>query len=168
MKNISHIFRLGRKNREGDPLKGQPGIFVCKTCGIAYYKKSWHAKLDYERHVHGEKSPVTFGYCPACELSQDKMFRGKIGIYNIPSKTLDELTSAIHNLGALAQERNPLDRILSLVHTSQMLELTTSANHLAEHITKKIEHTFKPWRISMYRTGTNNEIIIIKIDFQTK
>jgi hypothetical protein len=111
---------------------------------------------------------VTFGYCPACELSQNKMFHGKISIYNIPLQILDELTNEIHNLANAARERDPLDRMLSLVHSPQMIEVTTSVNHLAEHITKKIKSTFKPWRLSMYRTGSNNEILVIKIDFNKK
>jgi hypothetical protein len=168
MKRLSRIFGFGKERHGGDPLKGHPGIFVCKTCGVVYHKKSWHHMLDYEKHVQKDKTPVTFGYCPACELSQNKMFHGKISIYNIPLQILDELTNEIHNLANAARERDPLDRMLSLVHSPQMIEVTTSVNHLAEHITKKIKSTFKPWRLSMYRTGSNNEILVIKIDFNKK
>jgi len=147
--------------------KGEETLVLCESCGIAYYKKSWHHKPEgfktLEKKI--EKRPVKFILCPACQMIKNKQFEGKITLENIPAKFKNELEGLINGFNRRAYQRDPLDRIIDVKKSGSTWEVTTTENELANKLAKKIEETFYKIKPKATFSSDPSDVVYIKIVF---
>lgn len=160
-------IKLPKSQHEVEEFKGKKVIILCEKCGIAYYKKSWHHRLEGFKSLEKkpEKKLVGFMLCPACQMIKNKQYEGIIIIKNIPPKFNRELERLINSYGQRAYERDPLDRVISIKKSGSVWEVTTTENELANRLAKKIKETFYKIKPRISFSSEPSDAAYIKIDF---
>ena len=159
-----------RRREEREIPKGKAGIVFCGPlpggCGAVYYKKSWHHNLRNYKSF-SKDLPVSFVFCPACEMIKNNQFEGRIIIENIPVKNLEELRHLIEGFCHRAYLRDPLDRLIKIKNLkADILEVTTTENQLAAKLAKKIKEVFKKTTEKISYSASPGDTIYIKMKFK--
>lgn len=146
--------------------KGKAGIVFCKTCNAVYYKKAWHHNLRHHKSL-SEDTAVAFTLCPACMAIKENQYEGRIVIAGAPKDIMEHLTNLIHAFTHRAYQKDPMDRLVAIKKTGNVIEVTTTENQLAVKLAKKIEEVFKKAaaRIS-YAHSKKDKVVDIKMEFR--
>lgn len=144
--------------------KGAKGVVFCGTCGIAYYKKSWHHNLRYFKSFEKDM-PVVFRTCPACQMIKNKQYEGKVTLVNVPARIEGEVERLIRGYGERAYRRDPLDRVIGAKKTGNGLEVTTTENQLAQKLARKVAETFKSARLKVSHSAHPSDVAFITVTF---
>ncbi len=83
-------------------------------------------------------------------MIKNKQFEGEIIVKNPPAKNSRELINLIKSFSRRAYERDVLDRLIEIKNTAEGLKITTTENHLAVKLGKKIQQDFKPSTKKIY------------------
>lgn len=130
------------KKEEAEFGKGKKDIIICPKCESVYFYKSWHHHLKDYPHL-SENKELRFVLCPACRMIASKKYEGEVIIENPPSHLKEVLINTIKNVGKIAFERDPQDRIISISPQGSSIRVITTENQLAARIAKKIKKAFK-------------------------
>ncbi|MBI2075347.1 MAG: hypothetical protein HYZ07_00850 [Candidatus Harrisonbacteria bacterium] len=145
---------------------GKKGLILCDTCGIAYFKKSWHHRMDDMKSIGEHDTPIAFKTCPSCAMIKHGQYEGRITITGVPSSHRDELLKLIENSGAQAYQNDPLDRVIAIVPDRSQIVVTTTENQLANKIAQKIKHTFNGVKTATKFIGAPSDVCEVMIMFQ--
>ena len=155
------------KKEEQEFGSGKPDIMICKKCEAFYWYKSWHRSLeDYPKLKISAKSGsrmagknIKFTTCPACQMIKDKKYEGEIILEQVPEIHKKSIRTLIENFGKRAEEKDPMDRIISIKLTKvsrpsdkrkrgadsrkefkglEDMRILTTENQLAVRMAKKI------------------------------
>lgn len=144
---------------------GKRGLILCDVCGIAYYKKSWHHRMDDMKSIGRHDTPVAFKRCPACTMMKNKQYEGRITISGVPAARREELLKLIENSGAQAYEADPLDRVIAIVPDRDKIVVTTTENQLANKIARKIRATFTGVKTATKFAGDPSDVCEVTVEF---
>jgi NMD protein affecting ribosome stability and mRNA decay len=119
------------------------GLEVCRSCGAAFYRKRWHRSLDALRAVP-HRTAITSTRCPACEQFLNRTFEGEVIVAGVPSEKFDGVVRRIETIGAAAERKNPMARILRMDvdRQSGAIRVTTSESQLARLIGRGVREAF--------------------------
>lgn len=122
---------------------GSKQILSCSLCHCYFYKKAWHhpvlpTRLGFQISDLKSRGVV----CPACQMVQAKQYAGRILIEDIPGRMLNELSNLIYSYGRKSFKRDSQDRLVSIKHYGQAVEVTTTDDRLAVRLAKKIQDVF--------------------------
>lgn len=150
--------------------RGAKGIIFCDTCGIVYYKKSWHHNLRHFKSfasdsVSAKDAPVAFRTCPACRMIKNRQYEGLVRLFGVPKNLSPEVERLIRGYGERAYRRDPLDRVIGIKKTSGGYEVTTTENQLAQKLARKITETFKTARLKVSHSAHPSDAAFITITF---
>lgn len=128
------------KKEESEFGKRKKGILICSNCGALYFKGHW----KHASEVDNVNNLKVFNHilCPACDMIKNHKFEGEVLIENIRPEIKKELINSIKNVGKIAYQRDPEDRIISIKNKDNLLEILTTENQLAVRIGKKLKKTF--------------------------
>ncbi|OGN04976.1 MAG: hypothetical protein A2746_01320 [Candidatus Yanofskybacteria bacterium RIFCSPHIGHO2_01_FULL_44_22] len=122
------------------------GYILCSDCKSVFFDKSWHHRLDEDKHFSAEKNKnIKFAICPACDMLKKKEYEGEliIRIKNQEARIKkDEVLNSIQNSDEMARERDPMDRVLWTENNGDEIKVYTSENQLAVIIGKKLDSSF--------------------------
>ena len=173
------------KKEEAEFGPGKIDIIICKECGAVYYYKNWHSKLETYKELK-EIKPLKFTVCPACQMIKDKKYEGEIILENVPENIREDIKNLAENFGKRAQERDPLDRIISIEEikvkrpTAQRkrkavsreefkglidIRILFTENQLAQRLAKKLNETFSKKLKVLISHSHQEDIVRIKITF---
>lgn len=156
--------RYAPEHTEHEFPKGVKGIVFCGTCGIAYYKKSWHRNLRYFKSFEKDM-PVAFRTCPACQMIKNKQYEGMVRLVGVPKNLQGEVERLIRGYGERAEQRDPLDRVIGIKKVSNGFEVTTTENQLAQKLARKITETFKTARLAVSHSARPSDVAFITVTF---
>ncbi len=150
------------KKEEEEMGPGKKDIVMCKECKSVYYYKSWHHGLDNYSELKKSKR-LKFTLCPACEMIQGNKYEGEVIVENVPEDIKKDIKKLAENFGKRAQERDPLDRVISIeekkvkrptnrrrreadsrnqIKGQKDLRILTTENQLAQRLGEKINEAF--------------------------
>jgi len=188
-KNPKKLYHSSKTPKSKDEIKGgkegKEDIMICKKCEAIYYYKSWHSHLKNYDELKKSKD-IKFTVCPACRMIADGRFEGEVMVRNFPTKIEKELRNLIENFGERAQERDPLDRIISIekrktkrpttkqrrkagsrkeIRGIEELRVLTTENQLAQRLGEKVNEVFgKAHKVSISHSKDQN-IIRVTVAF---
>ncbi|MBI2462891.1 MAG: hypothetical protein HYV65_01500 [Candidatus Spechtbacteria bacterium] len=139
----SHIPDSRKEEQEYGP--GKKEIAICSECSAVYFNKNWHHQNQLDDYAHlTEDKEVNFVLCPACTMKRDNTFEGMVIVEHIPDAIRKEVEALIYHIADRANERDPMDRILSFKpYGEDGFEIHTSENQLAISIGKQIVSAHK-------------------------
>jgi hypothetical protein len=138
------------------------GLLQCKSCGIYYFAKGWHA-LRPEGTTGFEITQVT---CPADEMREKGEYEGSVKMMNIPEEYKQEIANLVDNMEKHAYAQDPLHRVLSYEDKGEVVEIYTSENQLAQKIARKINDTYKnAFAESQVDRGDKTNTIDVELDW---
>jgi hypothetical protein len=153
--NIKRRHQRSRKEESEFGL-GKKDYVLCSECGIVYFDKAWHNRLEEEKSEHFKAGKrVNFELCPACKMKKDKIFEGELVVkLKVESKKLKgNVMNTIKNSDKQAQDRDPMDRILWTEDGDDEVRVFTSENQLAVRIGKKLESSFPGSKLEIQHSG---------------
>ena len=125
---------------------------LCPRCESVYFSKSWHHSFGEEKKGHLKESKrVREKMCPACIMARDGLFEGELLII-LPSQDHEarrDIINAVENSDRLAQERDPMDRVIKTEIKPEVIRVLTSENQLAVKIGKKLKASFRGSKLSI-------------------
>ena len=143
---------------------GKKNIVLCKKCEAVYFNKSWHHGLEEYKNLR-EDNRVVFVMCPACQMIADHLFEGEVIIENVPETLKDEVVRNIKNTGAIAEERDPMDRIIRIKNLESRIEVTTTENQLARAIAREVAQAYKGATVET-RWSKEESVTRLKVTFK--
>lgn len=143
---------------------GKKSITLCKKCEAAYYKKSWHHDIMEYKNLR-EDNRVTFTVCPACKMIANQKFEGEVILENVPGACMDEVIRNIKNTGALAYERDPMERLISIKNKGERIEVQTTENQLARAVAREVAQAFKGATVQT-RWSKEESVVRLKVTFR--
>jgi NMD protein affecting ribosome stability and mRNA decay len=129
------------KQDEQEFGRAKKDLVLCSSCGIVYFKKSWHHNFRHFNETNKDKR-VAFTICPACKMAANNQYEGHLTVLNIPQNKKEQFISTIKNSGMHGYRRDPLDRILRTEVKNNSINVYTSENQLAVRIGKKLRTVF--------------------------
>lgn len=145
---------------------GKKNIVLCKNCEAVYANKSWHHGLQEYKNIR-EDARVVFTICPACQMIADHAFEGEVVLENVPGTNRDEVIRNIKNTGALAYERDPMDRVISIKEEGGRIEVKTTENQLARAIAREVAQAYKGATVQT-RWSKEESVVRLKVTFRRK
>lgn len=135
-KRIDHITENANEKRISEPA-------LCVECEAVYVKGRWTFETDFltsDPFNQIEPEPTV---CPACLQVKDGIPGGFVYIEGGFFKQHQE---EIHNLLKNEEKKfiftNPLARIMALKSTKNRLTVTTTTEHLAQHLGRALQHAY--------------------------
>lgn len=156
-------FQTSRVQKREFP-QGKKGVVFCKICNVVYFNKSWHHNLRYHPALR-EDLPVAFTICPACLMTQNKKYEGRIRLINVPPQAQENLENLIHAFTHCAYGKDPMDRLIAIKHSGTNMEVTTTENQLAVRLAKKIKDTHKKTRMSVSYDHSKDKASEVLVEF---
>lgn len=144
---------------------GKKGLILCGDCGLAYFKKSWHHKVDDFKSAEKSDVSVKFSLCPACKLIQDKQYEGRVILQDFPMVKFNDLCLMVKDFGNTAYHRDPLDRVIAIKKVGEDVEITTTENQMAVMLGKKIEQVFRASGHKISYAADPGDVAIIRVTF---
>lgn len=163
--SVEHIEQPPAKHEKQEFPKGQAGLILCRICGAAYYKKSWHHSVENYKNLP-EDMRVSFTVCPADQTILDHQFEGEIIIQNVPEKFRGDLMNLIHSFTQRAYQKDPMDRLIEIKNMREGSRVTTTENQLAVKLAKKIKDAFKKASLEIHYAKPPLETVHIKMRFE--
>lgn len=160
----SHIPKSRKEEQEYGP--GKKEIAICSECSAVYFSKSWHHQNQLDDYAHlTEDKQIDFVLCPACTMKRDNLFEGEVIIEHVPDAIRGEVERLIYNIADRANERDPMDRILSFKpYGNDGFEIHTSENQLAISIGKQIVDAHKGAKIDI-QLSKEESVARVRVDF---
>ncbi|MEZ4600936.1 MAG: BCAM0308 family protein [Syntrophotaleaceae bacterium] len=143
MRNEHKSTNSGKRNRvqtSTDPYieeAGMPEPSRCTSCGAVYLNKRWYIDA-HAASIQVEKIDRTV-ICPGCRKVQDGYAEGYVelsGDYLWQHE--EEIRNNIRNEEKKAQDKNPLEKIISMERQGDLLVIETTEEKLAEHIGRSL------------------------------
>jgi hypothetical protein len=157
----SRPIKAEREREEFGP--GKEGLVICPDCKAVYYKKSWHHSTV---HFEGKETmPVKFLLCPADQMIKNKQYEGKIILKNIPEELETEMINLIKNAAALAYEKDPMHRLISVGRVGDELVALTTENELAASIAKKIGDAHNKAKVKIAYKAEPSDVCLATVEF---
>lgn len=147
-----------------EEFSAERGLVLCKRCGNAHFKKSWHHDLQGLKDINKD-APIKFVVCPACRMIENGQYEGRIVIKNVPEKFHDELDHLIRNFCHRAFEQDPMDRLIELKKENSTWITTTTENELANKLGKKIKEVFNGVKIKTIFNKVPSDVAEVAIEF---
>lgn len=143
---------------------GSKGLLICKVCKAVYFKKRWLHGLEKIKSENQNLS-VVFKTCPACALIETKQFEGKISIENASEKNQKEIIDFVKAYGKRAWERDPMDRVISIVKNKKEIIITTTENQLALKLSRKLKQMLSKSTKDISFSPGPSDVVYVKIKF---
>lgn len=126
-------FDEGKKHMKDNVVDGKSGM--------VYEEKHWK-KMDEMNPEH--VSSFKEGESPLTKMAEGQVCEGVIHLSgDFLKQHREEIMNAINHSDQLAQERDPMDKILNIETAPDSLTIYTAKNQLARAIAKKIDHSYK-------------------------
>jgi len=135
-KSFSSSFPKPKKE-ESEFGKSRKNNIVCNKCKAIYQKGHWLHPVKNKKYEN-----IKYSTCPACKMIESKQYEGEVIIENVNSIIKKELLNAIANMGKIAYQKDPEDRLINIQKKGNEIRIFTTENQLAVKIGKKIKKSF--------------------------
>ena len=164
-----HYLRGDKKSRHAmeEFGLGRREFIFCPYGEAVYFRKSWHHTRKFFTNPPDFKKEkdIRFRECPAHEMLKNKQYEGEVVVRNVPVAHQKELVGLVKNMGARAERRDILDRILNLKVKGRDVRVITSENQLAQKIANKIGEAFKKKIDIKISHAKEEDTMRIRLDF---
>lgn len=135
-KRINHINENENEKRISEPA-------LCEDCGAVYAKGRWTFETDFltgDPFNRIEPEPVV---CPACLQLKDGVPAGFVYIEGDFFKNhAEEIRNLLKNEEKKFVFTNPLARIMNFKTAKDRLTVTTTTEHLAQHLGRALQRAY--------------------------
>lgn len=120
------------------PKAGMKEVAVCTGCQALYWNKRWYASEDESTKLSNDmiRNEVL---CPACQRVQDNNPAGIVtlaGDYLVSHE--NDILNTIRNVEEKSRSKNPLARIMTIVHEGAELKVLTTNDKLAQRVGRDV------------------------------
>lgn len=172
LKNRQNYTLPEERNDHEEFGKGKKSVILCPDCQAAYYKKSWHHRLDDFKSLEKNKDlEVVFKQCPACQMIKNGQYEGRVEILNLPKKYSEELGRLVVAYTRRAFEEDVLDRLIKIKKNlngseTENWEITLTENQLANKLASKIKDVFNKVKIKRSFSRPPGDAVEIEVIFE--
>lgn len=146
---------------EGDmylPRWSPKGILYCSSCGAVYYGRRWTLSPPDEIRDWAEfRSDVRSTLCPACRKIRDRYPSGQLRLVGITPEEKREIFRLLRNEEERAREKNPLERIMSILSDGPNWKVETTTEKLAQRLGRCLEKA-RGGKV-IYKWSHNNKFV---------
>ncbi len=144
-KKYTNVYFTKRVSHEAGHASGKHAAepLICAECEAVYAKGRWKFDKDFLTADPFNKIEPTETICPACR----QIKTGEpAGFVYLKGKFLKEHKEEIENLlrneAEKTAESNPLARIIDFKNTKTLMTVTTTTEHLAQHLGRSLKKAY--------------------------
>jgi hypothetical protein len=118
------------------PSRTPKGTLRCAGCGAFFYRRRWTLKPPPAGEAMSLAAPAA--YCPACNKIKQHSASGELHLIGMGESERGEVVRILRNEEARAQEKNPLERIMSLRSETGNWRVETTTEKLAQRLGRSV------------------------------
>jgi NMD protein affecting ribosome stability and mRNA decay len=135
-KRVDHEAGHARDRRIGEPA-------ICAECAAVYTKGRWTFEKDFLTADPFNKIKPQETICPACRQIETGEPAGFVYLEGgFLNEHKEEIENLLKNEAAKTVETNPLARIINFQNTKTGMTVTTTTEHLAQHLGRSLKKAF--------------------------
>ncbi len=116
---------------------------ICEKCEAVYTKGRWTFLKDALKASKYEKKIPHTTICPACDQMENGVPRGFVYLKgNFFKKNKEEILNLLKNEAEKLKFTNPLARIMEFKNSKTRLTVTTTSEHLAQHLGRALKNAY--------------------------
>jgi hypothetical protein len=139
------------------PRRAPSGTLRCAGCGAFFFRRRWTLEAPSAREAMPLVAPAA--YCPACKKIKQHSVSGELHLIGMGEADRVEVLRILRNEEARAQEKNPLERIMSLRSERGDWRVETTTEKLAQRLGRSVRKA-RGGKIA-YRWSHNNKFVRI-------
>lgn len=171
---INNSSKFPSQRREREEFSVEKGLVMCSNCKAVAYKKRWHHGLEDLNKKESlnlasqDSSSWKSELCPACSMTKNGQYEGRVQIKNIPKEYEVGVGEIIKEFGEGAYKRDAMHRIIKTEKVGADWVVTTTENQLASKLAKKIQETFPKAKSRIHFVGGGSDVAEAEVDFGVK
>lgn len=140
--NVYFTKRVDHQDgHQSDKKISEPAL--CSECGAIYAKGRWTFEKIFETSSPMHKAELPETICAACLQIKEGVPAGFVYIKGKFFKEhKEEIENLLRNEAAKTSETNPLARIMDWKEAKTRLTVTTTTEHLAQHLGRALQRAY--------------------------